>query len=178
MHIRTKLMVPSPSAELDRRMSGTLAAAAQMPRSSRRIPHLWWLVALTAAGTVAGFLLMFPKARPQQSRPVVYRNAVEIVHALAGFKLNRDQDDYLELMAKIIEDYERETSPEPAPVTGVESLKYLLKENGLSADDLGTIIGVDRSIAYRILKGSRNLTAEHIKKLSSRFVVSADLFLA
>jgi HTH-type transcriptional regulator / antitoxin HigA len=107
-----------------------------------------------------------------------YDNAVEIVHALAGFKLNRDQDDYLELMAKIIEDYERETSPEPAPVKGIESLKFLLKENGLSADDLGSIIGVDRSIAYRILKGVRNLTAEHIKKLSSRFAVSADLFLA
>jgi len=106
-----------------------------------------------------------------------YDDAVEIVHALAGFKLNRDQDDYLELMAKIIEDYERETSPEPAPVRGIESLKFRLKETGLSADDLGTIIGVDRSIAYRILKGSRNLTAEHIKKLSSRFAVSADLFL-
>jgi len=106
-----------------------------------------------------------------------YDNAVEIVHALAGFKLNRDQDDYLELMGKIIEDYERETSPEPVPVKGIESLKFLLKENGLSADDLGTIIGVDRSIAYRILKGARNLTAEHIKKLSSRFAVSTDLFL-
>jgi HTH-type transcriptional regulator / antitoxin HigA len=107
-----------------------------------------------------------------------YENAVELVHALAGFKLNRDQDDYLELMAKIVEDYERETLAEPAPVRGIESLRFLLKENDLTADDLGSIIGVDRSIAYRILKGSRNLTAEHIKKLSSRFAVSADLFLA
>ena len=107
-----------------------------------------------------------------------YNNAVEIVHALAGFKLNRDQDDYLELMAKIIEDYENETSPEPASVRGIESLKFLLNENGLSADDLGSIIGVDRSIAYRILKGTRSLTAAHIKKLSSRFEVSADLLIA
>jgi HTH-type transcriptional regulator/antitoxin HigA len=107
-----------------------------------------------------------------------YENAVEVVHALAGFKLNRDQDDYLELMAKIVEDYERETVAEPAPVRGIESLRFLLKENDLTADDLGSIIGVDRSIAYRILKGARNLTAGHIKKLSSRFAVSADLFLA
>lgn len=114
--------------------------------------------------------------RPIHDR-AAYDNAVEVVHALAGFKLNRDQEDYLELMAKIIEDYERETSPEPAPVKGIESLKFLLKDNGLSADDLGSIIDVDRSIAYRILKGTRNLTAEHIKKLSSRFAVSADLFL-
>jgi HTH-type transcriptional regulator / antitoxin HigA len=115
--------------------------------------------------------------RPIHDR-ATYENAVEVVHALAGFKLNRDQDDYLGLMAKIVEDYERETVPEPAPVKGIESLRFLLKENDLTADDLGSIIGVDRSIAYRILKGARNLTAEHIKKLSSRFAVSADLFLA
>ena len=108
---------------------------------------------------------------------VSHDNAVEIVHALVGFKLNRDQEDYLELMGKLIEDYESETIPEPAPVKGVESLKYLLESNNLSGDDLGGILGVDRSIAYRILKGTRQLTAEHIKKLAARFAVSADLFL-
>ena len=107
-----------------------------------------------------------------------YDNAVEIVHALAGYKLNRDQEDYLELMAKLVEDYERETVPEPTPVNGIAALKFLLSDNDLSADDLGHIIGVNRSIAYRILKGTRNLTADHIKKLSVRFAVSADLFLA
>jgi HTH-type transcriptional regulator/antitoxin HigA len=133
------------------------------------------LVFSTMPKTYTGLVsLLVP--RPIHDR-AAYNNAVEVVHALAGFKLNRDQEDYLELMAKIIEDYERETSPEPAPVKGIESLKFLLKDNGLSADDLGSIIDVDRSIAYRILKGTRNLTAEHIKKLSSRFAVSADLFL-
>lgn len=107
-----------------------------------------------------------------------YDNAVEIVHALAGYKLNRDQEDYLELMAKLVEDYERETVPEPTPVKGIEALKFLLADNDLSGDDLGRIIGVNRSIAYRILKGARNLTADHIKKLSVRFAVSADLLLA
>jgi HTH-type transcriptional regulator/antitoxin HigA len=107
-----------------------------------------------------------------------FDNAVEIVHALVGFKLNRDQDDYLELVTRLIEDYERETVPEPKPVKGIDALKFLLDENDLSADGLGRIIGVDRSIAYRILKGARNLTADHIKKLSARFAVSADLFLA
>jgi hypothetical protein len=68
-----KIRLAPPSAELDRRMSKTLAAAAWMPRSSRRISLWWWLVALTAAGTVAGFLLMFPRARQQQFGPVVYR---------------------------------------------------------------------------------------------------------
>lgn len=107
-----------------------------------------------------------------------YNNAVEIVHALAGFKLNRDQDDYLELMAKLVEDYERESVPEPIRGNGILALKFLLEENKLSADDLAVLLGVNRSIAYRILKGTRNLTADHVKKLSARFAVSADLFLA
>ena len=108
---------------------------------------------------------------------VSYHNAVEIVHTLAGFKLNRDQDDYLELMGKLIEDYERETIPEPKPIAGIETLRFLLAENHLSGEDLGEILGADRSIAYRVLKGARKLTADHIRKLSARFCVSADLFL-
>jgi HTH-type transcriptional regulator/antitoxin HigA len=109
---------------------------------------------------------------------VAYDNAVEIVHALAGHKLNRDQDDYLELMAKLVEDDESENVPEPKPVPSVDTLKWLLEEHGLNAVDLGEIIGVNRSVAYRILKGNRNLTAEHVKTLAKRFAVSADLLLA
>ena len=108
---------------------------------------------------------------------VSYANAVEIVHAMVGFKLNHDQEDYLDLMSKLIEDYERANSPEPVRVSPLESLRFLLSENDLSGDDLGRILGVDRSIAYRILKGTRSLTAEHVKKLAVRFSVSADLFL-
>ena len=67
---------------------------------------------------------------------------------------------------------------EPTPVKGIETVKFLLAENDLTGHDLGHIIGVDRSIAYRILKGTRNLTVDHIKKLSARFAVSADLLLA
>ena len=126
----------------------------------------------TYAGLVA---LHMP--RPIHDR-VSYDNAVEMVHALAGHKLNHDQDDYLEIMAQLVEDYESENVPEPKPVSGIEALKFLLKENSLTASDLGEIIGVNRSIAYRILKGARNLTADHIKKLAARFAVSADLFFA
>ena len=107
-----------------------------------------------------------------------YDYAVEIVHALAGFKLSADQEDYLELMARLVEDYERAHLTEPAPVSGLATLQFLLEQNGLTGDDLGRIIGLDRSSAYRIWKGTHNLTAEHIKKLSARFGVSADLLLA
>ena len=56
-------------------------------------------------------------------------------------------------------------------------LKYVLRENDLTGDDLAKIVGVDRSVAYRILKGERGLTTTHIKALRERFGVSADLFV-
>ena len=109
---------------------------------------------------------------------LAYENAVEVVHALAGHKLNHDQDDYLAIMSGLVEDYERENVAEPRPVNGLEALKFLLEENSLTAGDLAAIIGVHRSTASRILSGGRDLSADHVKKLAARFAVSADLLLA
>lgn len=109
---------------------------------------------------------------------VAYDNAVAIVHALAGHKLNHDQDDYLAIMSGLVEDYERENIAEPRPISGLKALKFLLTENGLTAGDLAGIIGVNRFIASRILKGGRDVSADHVKKLAARFAVSADLFFA
>jgi len=47
----------------------------------------------TYAGLVS---LLVP--RPIHDR-AAFNNAVGVVHALVGFKLSRDQEDYLELMA-------------------------------------------------------------------------------
>ena len=42
---------------------------------------------------------------------VAYDNAVKVVHTLAGHALKHDQDDYLSLMAMLVEDYESENVP-------------------------------------------------------------------
>ena len=103
---------------------------------------------------------------------------MEVVHTLAGHKLNHDQDDYLAIMSGLVEDYERENVAEPRPVTGIEALKFLLVENSLTDGDLADILGVSRSVASRIINGGRDLSADHVKKLAAHFAVSADLFLA
>lgn len=51
---------------------------------------------------------------------MAYDNAVEIVHALAGHKLNHDQDDYLAIISSLVEDYENKNVPKPRPVSGIE----------------------------------------------------------
>jgi HTH-type transcriptional regulator / antitoxin HigA len=106
-----------------------------------------------------------------------YENMVEVIDALAGHKLNRDQDDYLLVLSGLVERYEADTLPERPRLTGVDMLNYILEENALGGDDFAKIVGVDRSVAYRILKGERNLTTNHIRRLADRFSVRADLFI-
>ena len=109
---------------------------------------------------------------------VGYRNTVEWIDALAGHPLTSDQEDYLELLSQLVESYEASLPRSPAEVTGISALAFLLREHAMTGDDLAGLLQVDRSVAYKILKGSRSLTAGHIKKLAVRFNVSGDLFLA
>ncbi len=109
---------------------------------------------------------------------VAYENTVDVIDALAGHKLNADQEDYLELLSRLVETYEDEHVPELSAGTPLDRLKYLLTESNLGGEDLADLLGVDRSTAYKLLKGSRNLTAEHIRILTKRFKVSSDCFLA
>jgi len=108
---------------------------------------------------------------------VSYKNTVEIVDALAGHTLNRDQEDYLVLLSTLVERYEADTLPKRPKASGLEMLRYLLDENGLGGDDLAKLIAVDRSVAFRILKGERGLTTDHVKALANRFGVPADVFI-
>jgi HTH-type transcriptional regulator/antitoxin HigA len=109
---------------------------------------------------------------------VSYENTVELIDALAGGKLNEDQNDYLDVLSQLVESYEEENLKSFPKISGLGALKFLLSENEMGGDDLAKLLGIDRSVAYKILKGARGLTVEHIRKLCERFQVSADLFLA
>lgn len=111
------------------------------------------------------------------SDKITYENTVAVVDALAGHKLNHDQEDYLEILSDLIESYEEENLPSLPKITGLKMLQHLLEENDLTGDDLAHLLKVDRSTAYKILKGSRNLTTDHIRRLGERFSVRADLFI-
>ena len=114
--------------------------------------------------------------RPIRDR-VAYDNTVEVIDALAGHKLNADQEDYLQLLSQLVETYEADHLKPRIKVKGVAALQFLMKENQLTGDDLANMLGVDRSTAYKLLKGGRNLTTEHIRILGDRFKVSAALFI-
>lgn len=105
-------------------------------------------------------------------------NATEILDMLAGHRLNRDQEDYLDALSTLVDAYEQEHHPVGlAPMSGTKALKVLVELHGLSGTGLAGLLGVHRSMGCKLLSGERELTAEHIKKLSACFKVSADLFL-
>ena len=131
----------------------------------------WARVPKTYAGLIAWHV-----PRPLRDK-ADYENAVEIVDQLAGHELNADQDDYLDLLSDLISAYEEQHAKPLRRISGLEALRFIFAENNLAGEDLAKLLKVERSVAYRILKGSRNLTADHIRTLSRRFSVSSDLFL-
>lgn len=107
---------------------------------------------------------------------VDFENVAEITDAMAGHKLTADQEDYFDLLCRLIEDYEKERLDTPK-VSGVEALQHLLDAHDMSAADLAKLLGVHRTLGAMILRGERQLTLAHVRTLAKHFSVSADLFL-
>jgi HTH-type transcriptional regulator / antitoxin HigA len=98
-----------------------------------------------------------------------YRNALAVLDAMAGFEMNADQEDYFEAIATFVEKYEAEHHPiADAKMTPVDLLRSLMNEHGMSASDLGRLLG-DRSLGHRILTGQRELSKAHIRILAEHF---------
>ena len=108
------------------------------------------------------------------------QTATAMMNALAVFpKLNAEQQDYFDVLTEFVDSYDQ-AKPRSAPwpkATGLDVLKHLLAEQNLSAADLSRILGASRNLGAMILRGDRNLTLAHVRKLAKHFNVSAELFI-
>ena len=120
-------------------------------------------------------LCMLHLPRPIHDR-YDYKETMAMANLMAGFeeKMNEDQRDYFDLLTHLISDYEAVEQPKRSPQ---ERLKHLLYESGLSASKLAGILGLERSVGVRIVNGDRNLTLEHIRKLSKYFGLDIGFFV-
>jgi HTH-type transcriptional regulator / antitoxin HigA len=105
------------------------------------------------------------------------QNATEVVDWLSIRAHTADQIEFLDFVSDLLDEYESQFLKDSAPGDPLEVLRYLVEENGITTRELGKILGVDHSIAARILKGERGITVEHAKHLGARFKVDAQLFL-
>lgn len=116
-------------------------------------------------------------------RPAVIKTETENNRMLAvveqlmkkGDKLTAEEGELLELLAKLIADFEAKhyLIKEPSPL---EMLRHLMEARGLTAKDLWAVLG-SKGVTSEVLSGKRGLSKTHIKKLAAFFNVSTELFI-
>ena len=106
-----------------------------------------------------------------------YARMTELLEAL----LDETQGDekhpatgLVDIVGDLIEDYEAKHHPLPK-VTGVQALKFLMKQHGLKQSDLSEI--GSQGVVSEILTGKRELNIRQVRALSERFGVSAATFV-
>jgi HTH-type transcriptional regulator/antitoxin HigA len=105
--------------------------------------------------------------------------ATAMMRALAVFnRLNGEQRDYFDVLTEFVDEFDKSRKITRPKISGLDVLKHLLEEGGMTAADLSRLLGGSRNLGAMILRGERNLTLNHVRTLSRHFGVSADLFLS
>jgi HTH-type transcriptional regulator / antitoxin HigA len=91
-----------------------------------------------------------------------------------GKRMTQAERRLAELLTLLIEDFE-EKHYGLEPSAPIEVLNELMLANNLKQKDLLDVFGTP-SIASEVMSGKRQLTTQHIRRLSRRFKVSPELF--
>ncbi len=99
------------------------------------------------------------------------------LEALSSKKhLTSAEEKLMRLLLLLIEDFERNSDPVP-DASPIDILRHLMEAHGLRQRDLTDVFGTE-SIVSEVLHGKRELTKEHIRRLSARFSVSPAVFFS
>ncbi len=92
-----------------------------------------------------------------------YRRSLKAIEDLWDAKPGSEAHDSLEVLALLVDDYEKRAFPmeEPDPVAAI---RFRLEQAGLESKDLVPILG-SRSRVSEIMNHKRGLTLEMIRKL-------------
>lgn len=104
-------------------------------------------------------------------------NRVEAIFAeLFDRERSPEQNRLFDLLALLLEDFERRTlSPTEKP-SPLETLRFLMRENDLQQKDVVDIFG-SQSVASEVLSGKRNISKTHAHRLAERFKLSLNAFI-
>jgi HTH-type transcriptional regulator/antitoxin HigA len=92
----------------------------------------------------------------------------------ANPKPTKVEQEAIELLTVLIDRYESEHYPIP-DASPIDVLRYLLERNGLTQRDIAAELGSETTVSL-VMSGRRQLTREHIARLSERFHVSPAVF--
>jgi HTH-type transcriptional regulator/antitoxin HigA len=115
--------------------------------------------------------------------PRVIRNDQELAaYTEALFELtalekpSRDEAAAIELLTMLVDRYEQEHYPVPA-ADAVSVVRFLIEQQSLAQRDLIPQFGSESAVSM-FLSGQRKLTLDQVRKLSIRFKLPADVFIA
>jgi HTH-type transcriptional regulator/antitoxin HigA len=107
-----------------------------------------------------------------------YEDTLEVAEAFAGFetRMSKDQIDYFDLLAGLLEDWEAlHVKWKKLPARKI--IQHLLEEHDLSGADLSRMLGASRNLGTAILRGEREITIAHARALGARFGLPASTFI-
>jgi HTH-type transcriptional regulator/antitoxin HigA len=112
--------------------------------------------------------------------PIKDDNHLKLAHEMMDRLLQEDLDpsgeDYLAVLADLVESYEDRHFP-ISDASEVDILRELMRSNGLSQTDLAREVGIVQSTISNVLNGSRKLTKNQVIKLAEFFGVDPSVFL-
>ncbi len=106
-----------------------------------------------------------------------YDDTLEVLEALLRLRRpTQGQAHYLETLTQLVEAYDAlHYTDDLKGLSPVEALGTLLASHQMTASDLGRLLG-SRSLGSKLLRGERDLSQAHIRKLSKHFAVDPSLF--
>lgn len=130
-----------------------------------------------ACPTYAELTAAFP-LRPIRSERQL-KEACDLANRLAlRRRLSRDSQDYLHVLSQIIESYEDEQHAiDDSLVTPRDMLAFLMESHELTASQLAGETGIPVATVSALLRGSRDFTLDHVRRLSRRFAVEPGIFI-
>jgi HTH-type transcriptional regulator / antitoxin HigA len=104
-----------------------------------------------------------------------YERALRRVEELWDSPKGSTQSDELDVLATLIEAYEREHYPIDLP-DPIDAIKFRLEQTG---KDLRSLIGVigQRSRVYEVMRGDRPLSLNMVRSLHEKLGISAEVLI-
>jgi HTH-type transcriptional regulator/antitoxin HigA len=104
-----------------------------------------------------------------------YRAALKDIESLMTAKANTPEGDRLDVLATLVEAYERTHFPLDLP-DAVDAIKFRMEQSGLTVKDLEPVIGRKNRV-YEVLSRRRALTLRMIEGLHRTFGIPAESLL-
>jgi len=101
-----------------------------------------------------------------------YKVALKRIEKLMNAKANTADGEELDVLATLVEAYERKHYPLDLP-DPVEAIKFEMDQRGLTVKDLEPMIGRSNRV-YEVLSYKRPLTLQMIQRLHSRLGIPAE----